>query len=1101
MDPKFESKPKQPSGNMSGTPIEPPKDHKGVGLADLCINRPVFAVMINLFLLMLGWISFRDIGIDQFPNVELPIITVNTTLRGASPEEMETSVTKPLEEIINTIQGIDELSSVTREGVSQITVTFLLERNRDIASQDVRDKVNSILSRLPLGTETPIIDKFDLDAVPVMSISVTAPRPLKEITFIADKQIKQNLETVQDVGSVNLVGARTRAIQVSVDIDQLRARGLTIDDIRTALREQNIELPGGRLDQKSRELVVRTLGRMREVRDFNQLIVANSNGQPVYLQDIATVTDSVEEPRSLSKSNNQDAITLIVRKQSGSNTVKVIDAVKERLEELKHILPSDFELEIIRDQSRFIRRSLDEVTFHLLLGAVLVALTVFFFLHDWRGTVIASIAIPTSIISTFALMRAMHYTLNNFTMLGLVFAVGIVIDDAIVILENIHRNMEEKGWDGITASSYATREIALAVLATTLSLVVIFLPLAFMKGRVGMFFSSYGVTVAFSIMVSLFVSFTLTPMLASRFLRHTDDERAREKKAHGGWLMKWMSREYIRILGWSLKHRWVVMVGALLCVASLPLLAKFTKFTFIPQDDSSEFEISLQAPEGYTLDHTAELCGEIESRLRALQVGKDTVVTKTLTTVGFTTGRIGKAEGDVTVATIYCRLPELGGFWSTRMGHSRKWSQFEAMGLARTLLIDYPDVRSSVQPISNINSGGRNSDLQFNLVGPDLAKLTDYTDQFITKLSQVKGLVDVDSTMSNRKPELQVQIDRVKASQFGLRVQDIAESLRTLVGGEIVGTYKEADDQFDVWLRADPKDRNTQEALGEMTIRARASVTSTNNRTELVQLSNFVNLQEARGPNQIDRFQRQRKITIVGNLVGLPLGDAIKAVEATTKEINLPADYQTVLTGRAKTLQETFQNFLLAFGLAMIFMYMILAAQFEHFIHPVAILLAVPLSLPFALISMIALSEPLNIYAIFGLFMLFGIVKKNGILQIDYTNTLRARGLEKNEAILQANRLRLRPIMMTTMLLVASMIPIALGTGPGAAGRASMAKVIIGGQMLCLLLTLLVTPISYSIFDDWAGKFGLKRKKTRQHAQATEGPIIAASPLSHPQSS
>jgi len=1047
----------------------PPPDVKGVGIADLCIKRPVFATMMNLFLVVLGWFSFQDIGIDQFPNIELPIITVTTTLRGASPEEMETSVTKPLEEIVNTIQGIDELSSVTTEGVSQITVTFLLERNRDIAAQDVRDKVNTILSQLPQGTETPIIDKFDLDSVPVISVSVTAPRDLREITYQADKIIKQNLETVPDVGSVTMVGTRKRAVQVSVDLQKLRAFNLTIDDVRKALEGQNLEAPGGRLSQSPRELTVRTLGRMQAVEDFNELIVANIGGQPVLLRDVARVADSIEEPRTLAKLNGEQCVTLIIRKQSGSNTVRVIDAVKARLEQLRSIVPSDFKLEIVRDQSRFIRRSLDEVTSHLVLGAILVALTTFFFLHDWRGTVIAAVAIPASIISTFVLMRVMGYTLNNFTMLGLVFAVGIVIDDAIVVLENIHRTMEEKGWDGKKSASFATREIALAVMATTLSLVVIFLPLAFMKGRVGMFFSSYGVTVAFAILVSLFVSFTLTPMLASRFLRHTDDPRLREKKAHGGPLMKRLAERYLGILSWSLAHRGLVMLLSGLCFLSIIWLGRLTKFTFIPQDDSSEFEVALQMPEGTDLQRSTQICDQIAERLRALELRGQPVITDTLITVGNTSGRVGKGEGDVTVANIYCRLPELGGLMEKLLGHSRRWTQFEAMGLTRRVLAQFPDVRASVQLISNIGGGGRNYDVQFNLVGPDLDKLMDYSEQLMTRMREKDGIVDVDLTLANRKPELRIEVDRPKASQFGLQIQDISDTLRTLVGGEIVGTYRENDDLYDVWLRADPKNRVTQESLEDVTLRVART-------GGLVQLGNCVKFYEERGPNQIDRFQRQRKVTIGANLVNKALGEAVDDIRAMTKEMNLPPGYDVVFTGRAKTLQETGQNFLIAFGLAMVFMYMILAAQFENFVHPVSILLAVPLSLPFALITMILLNEPLNIYAIFGLFMLFGIVKKNGILQVDYTNTLRARGVEREAAILQANRTRLRPILMTTMMLVASMIPIALGQGPGAAGRASMAKVIIGGQLLCLLLSLLVTPVSYSIFDDWSrGRFWKKK--------------------------
>ncbi len=1063
----------------------PENTGRGISLADICIKRPVFATMMNLFLVVLGWFSFKDIGVDQFPNVELPIITVTTTLRGAAPEEMETSVTKPLEEIINTVQGIDELSSVTLEGVSTINVTFLLERNRDIAAQDVRDKVNTILSKLPTGTDTPIIDKFDLDAQPVISISVSAPRDLKEITYIADKFIKQNLETVQDVGAINMAGTRTRAVQVAVDYEKLRGYNLTIDDLRKALLRQNLEVPGGRVNQQPRELVLRTLGRMKSVKDFNEIIIANVAGQPVYLKDVAQVEDGVEEPRTLAKANDLNCVTLIVRKQSGSNTVKVIDGVKKRLGELKAVVPQDFKMEVVRDQSTFIKRSLEEVNFHLILGAILVALTTFLFMHDWRSTVIASIAIPASIISTFVLMRVMGYTLNNFTMLGLVFAVGIVIDDAIVILENIHRTMEEKGWDGKKAASFATQEIALAVMATTLSLVVIFLPLAFMKGRIGMFFSSYGVTVAFAIMVSLFVSFTLTPMLASRFLKHSTHEKEREKKAHGGWLMKWLSRHYLSVLGWSLRHRWLVMLAAGLCFVAIYPLGKMTKFTFIPQDDSSEFEISLQTPEGSDLQRSVQVCAEVEQKLRAMKIDGQPMITNTLTTIGNTGGRIGKGEGDVTIVNLYCRLPELGGWWSTVTGKTRKWSQFEAMNMTRKILAEYPDLRSSVQLISNISSGGRNSDLQFNLVGPDLAKLTQYSEQFVARLSATSGLADVDTMMSNRKPELRVEIDREKASQFGLQIQDIAQTLRTMVGGEIAGNYRENDDLFDVWLRARPDARNTQEALENITLRLPGE------HGGLVQLSNLVKFSEARGPNQIDRFQRQRKITLVGNIInGKALGEAIEDVHKITKELNMPAGYDVIFTGRAKTLQETGQNFLVAFGLAMIFMYMILAAQFENFLHPIAILLAVPLSLPFALVTMIVLNEPLNIYAIFGLFMLFGMVKKNGILQVDYTNTLRGRGMERDEAILQANRARLRPILMTTLMLVASMIPIALGQGPGSAGRASMAKIIIGGQMLCLLLSLLVTPVSYSIFDDWSnGRFFRRKNKLGVTGEDASSPL------------
>jgi HAE1 family hydrophobic/amphiphilic exporter-1 len=617
--------------------------------------------------------------------------------------------------------------------------------------------------------------------------------------------------------------AGKRAIQVSVDIDRLRSYGLTVEDVRTALEQQNIEIPGGRVDQQTRELTLRTLGRVEKSSDFGDLHIANRNGVPIRLKDVATATDSVEEPRSLSRLNGVNSVSLTIRKQSGSNTVAVIQRVKERLAQLGDALPDDIHFEIIRDQSRFIQRSLDEVSFHLVLGAILVALTVFAFMHDWRGTLIASIAIPASIVATFTLMSTMGYTLNNFTILGLIFAVGIVVDDAIVVIENIHRTIEERGLDSIRAASIATREISLAVLATTLSLVVIFLPVAFMQGRTGRFFSSYGITVAFAILVSLFISFTLTPMLGSRFLKPTVDDKLRAKRAHGGALMLWIGRHYNRLLAWSLNHRGIVMLGAGAVVASLFVLMPMTQFNYMPQDDSSEFEVVVEAPEGSSLSRTDGLLHEIEQKIKAIEIDGMKAVTDTLVTVGDISTGIGKGEGNVTQGSIFCRLPELGGFFDTHLGRTRRWSQTDAMGRVRRVLAQYPDLRASVQRVSGISGGGsRNTEFDFNLVGPDLAKLNELSDAFLARLRQVPGLVDVDTTLSNRKPELQVRIDRDKANQFGVSVEQIARALRTAVGGQIVSTWKEADDQFDVWLRAERGDRNTMEAVEQIVVRGRA---------------------------------------------------------------------------------------------------------------------------------------------------------------------------------------------------------------------------------------------------------------------------------------
>jgi HAE1 family hydrophobic/amphiphilic exporter-1 len=1013
-------------------------------LVDLCIRRPVLATMLITFLVALGLFSYSKLAVDLFPNIDFPIVTVTTTLKGASVEEMESGVTKPIEEAVNAIEGIDELRSITKEGLSHVVVFFVLERNREAAAQDVRDKVAAIVSRLPEGTDTPVVDKFDVESSPIVSVAVAGNRSLREVTEIARRQVKEDLETLRGVGSVTLVGGLERAINVDVDADKLAAYNISIGQVKAALRAQNLEIPSGHVDQGAKELVLRTMGRLDRVDDFNQLIVGNVRGRPLTIGDIGTVTDSYVEPRNLARLDGNPAVSLLIRKQSGTNTVEVIDRVKERLEDLRGALPPDIALQVVRDHSRFIKKSIDEVQFHLVLAAVLVSLTVMLFMANWRATVIAAIAIPTSIISTFTLMQLMGFTINNITMLGLVLATGIVIDDAVVVLENIFRHAEEKGESPMQAAAGATKEISLAVMATTLSLVVIFLPVAFMSGRIGRFFNSYGITVACAIMVSLLVSFTLTPMLCSRFLR-VKRALPGAPVSHGLGIYAAIDRGYGRILGWSLRHRWVIVaLSAVTVWSALPLFHTVGK-DFLPQDDQSEFEVIVQTPEGYSLARTDAAFQEVESKLRTVPG-----VTHVLTIIGDSSGRLRAGEGPVTQGSVYVRLADIG---------QRQWTQFEMMEQARALLAQFPDLRLSVQNINIFMGGGyRYTDIELDLTGPSLDRLEAYSSQVMSDMRAVPGIVDIDTTLSVRLPELRVQINRQKASDFGIKVQDIASTLRTLVGGEPVTKYKEEQDQYDVWLRAQLPNRDDAHALGDLAIAAPAG--------ELVKLTNLATLAEERGPAQIDRFNRQRKVTIVANLDHMALSEAIAKIREIVGALDLPQTYKAEFSGRAKALGETGSNFGIAFALSLLFMYMILAAQFESFLHPITILLALPLSVPFALVSLLLLGDTLNVYSILGLFMLFGIVKKNGILQIDYTNTLRAQGMERDAAVLEANHVRLRPILMTTVMLVAGMIPIALGRGPGSASRASMAKVIIGGQSLCLLLSLLLTPVAYSLFDD-----------------------------------
>jgi hydrophobic/amphiphilic exporter-1 (mainly G- bacteria), HAE1 family len=1080
-----------------------------MSLPALCIRRPVFTVMLCAMPVVLGLATMLRIGVDLFPNVDLPVVMVTTNRPGTSVEEMETGVTKLVEDAVNTISGIDELRSTTTEGRSFVTVQFLLEKDRDVAQQEVQGKVNTILSLLPPGTETPVVDKFDLDASPVLTIVVAGSRDLRELTDIADRQIADELSSLPGVGAVNLVGARPRAVQIAIDPDRLQAFGLAISDVERALARQNLELPGGRVAQARRELVLRTVGRVRTPAEFADLIVADVGGQPVRVRDLGpvdNVQDTVEEPRSLARFDGRNAVALVVQKQSGSNTVDVIDTVQARLGLLRRTLAAegkgDVELTVTRDQSRFIRASMHEVQVHLLLGAVLVVLSILLFLRDWRPTIVAALAIPVSIVAVFPAMAVFGLTVNNITLIAMVLMIGVVVDDAVVVIENVFRWLQ-RGVSKAQAALEGTKEITLAVVATSLSLFVIFLPIAFMSGTVGRFLRSFGIVCAVAIIASLLVSLTLTPMLSARLLRPV--KHAHDGPARGayGWLAE---RPYLAALRWSLRHRWVVMLATALSVASLlpiralqyPGLFALVGFDFIPKDDQSEFEIALRAPEGWSLDRTSEVFASIEQRLRAMPE-----VAHVLTQIGDTSGRVAAGEGPVAEGSIYVRLPELGE-------RSPPFTQFAVMRRVRAMMGDWPELRASVQVPAVVNIGAANADVEFQLIGPDLRVLGDHAERLLARLRGTPGIADVDTTLRARTPEARIEIDRLAANDLGVAVADVSAAMRTLVGGAIVTDYKDEanGENYDVWLRAVAGHRDDAAAIPELPLRAADG--------SLIRLGQVATVTEAIGPSQIDRAQRQRKISIVANLAGTPMGTVFQQFQQAFAELDAPPVYRFEPVGRAKNQQDAIVAFFLAFLFSLVLMYMILAAQFESYVSPIVILLAVPLTIPFALLSLLFLGNALTLFSVLGLFLLFGIVKKNGILQIDYTNVLRARAavepatvpaawrdgavdahgarfqrwVERQPedrrvrtwAILEANRVRLRPILMTTLMLIAAMIPIALGTGPGAANRADMAKVIVGGQALSLLLSLLVTPVAYALFDDVARFFRRRVRRDAEHA-------------------
>lgn len=1021
-------------------------------LAEICVRRPVFATMLILSLTVVGLFSYRSLGVDLFPKIDLPTITITVVNPGASPQEIETEITDRVEGAVNTISGIDELRSTSVEGVSQVFIGFLLEKDPDIAAQEVRNKIDLIANDLPVTAEQPIVQKLDTDAAPVVRVAVSAPRSLREVTDVADKRIKEQIESINGVGEVQIIGGRTREIQVWVDPDKLRAFNVTVAEVANAVRAQNMEVPGGRVDEGTRELTVRTMGRIVEPGEFNNLVVANRGTYSVKLSDIGYAEDGAEEPRTEARLNGQPAVTLIVSKQSGQNTVAIADAVKERLNEIEKTLPPGFKTQVVGDQSIFIKASIESIQTHLIEGSILAAIVVFIFLWSFRSTVIAALAIPTSLIATFGLMAAMGFTLNQITMLALTLMVGIVIDDAIVVLENIFRFIEEKGMAPFQAAIEGTKEIGLAVMATTLSLLAVFLPVGFMGGISGRFMSSFGFTASFAIAVSLLVSFTLTPMLSARLIKRSkgrttpDGEKPAHRDSKESRFYRPIDRGYTRLLTWSMTHRWVIVAACLLVIISIVPLFMFVGKNFLPVDDQSQFEINVRAPEGSTLTSTSAIAGRIAADVRQFPG-----VTDTLTTIG------GGQQELVNVATIYVKLKPI---------EERDVTQNDLMLRARTEILgkylkEFPgQLRTSVQQVATISGGGfRNADIQYVINGPDLEKLTKYSDELLAKMKTIPDVVDADSTLVTGKPELRVVIDRARAADLGVRVGDIAQALNTLVAGQEVSTFNAGTDQYNVRVRAIGEFRASVEGLKRMIV--------SSSKIGWVSLDNLVRIEEGTGPSAIDRLNRQRQVMLLGNVKpGGSQAAVIQKMDEFAKEMKIEGAYTTGLAGRSKELGRTAYYFGLAFLLSFVFMYMVLAAQFESFIHPITILLTLPLAIPFGILSLLVTGQTVNIFSGLGLLLLFGVVKKNAILQIDHTNQLRAQGMERFEAIIRANRERLRPILMTTVALVAGMLPLTISSGPGSGTSRSIGVLVVGGQSLCLLLTLLAVPVFYSLFDD-----------------------------------
>jgi HAE1 family hydrophobic/amphiphilic exporter-1 len=1051
-------------------------------LAEICVHRPVFATVIVLFLTVVGGFSFFTLGVDRFPKIDLPTISVSTSNPGAAPQEMESEVTDIIEGAVNTVPGIDEMRSNSSKGSSNVTITFNLEKDPDQAYQELQQKISTVINRLPETADPPVVRKSDPDSQPVLMYSVSAPRGIVELTNLAQNVIQERIESADGVGEVVIFGARQRQIKIYIDPDRLRAYNLSVTDVTNAITSQNQELPGGTLIEGPKTVGLRTISKLTKVEEFNDIVVVTRTGFPIKIKDIGRVDDGGVDASTAVSLDGVPSVTVAIRKQSGANTIALINNVKARMAEIIPTLPPDLKIAVVRDQSEFIENSLHAIEEHLVLGAIFAAVIVFFFLWNVRSTIIAALAIPTSIIAAFALIAAFGYSLNQMTMLALTLMVGIVIDDAIVVLENIYRFVEEKGMDPFKAAIEGTRDIGLAVLATTLSLLAVFIPVGFMTGIVGRFMSSFGLTAAAAIAVSLIVSFTLTPMLAARWIKphkrpddvgsfvdestpegegdgvladdHSEEQKRpkSEKDSKDSWFYSRIERTYMALLRASLRFRWVIVLICVIAVVSIYPLYKFVGMAFLPDEDESSFQVSLRGPQGTSLAATQSILDRIARDIREQLPGvKNTVV--------LAGGFGGGGGGSSNSGNVNITLVPVG---------ERKDSQADLINKTRQITRKYAskDYRVNVSGSSSIAGsiglGRGGSGVGYYIAGPDMEKLNSYANQLVDKMKDDPLFRDPDNSIDVGTPEVQVIIDRTRAADLGVKASDVARALNVLAAGQRVTTFSEGSEQYDVVVQADEQFRRTRDSLKYFT------VASSNGGA--VGLEKLVRLQEGLSPASISRLNRQRQVTVSASLPpNASESDAIAKLQTYVAELDMPAEYFAGVTGQSKELQRAYSSFMLAFLLSFVFMYLILAAQFESFIHPITILITLPLSIPFALLSTLIAGQTLNIFSALGILLLFGIVKKNAILQIDHTNNLRAKGMNRYDAIIQANRDRLRPILMTTLALIAGMIPLILGTGAGAATNRSIGILVVGGQSLCLILTLLAVPVFYSLFDDAKG--------------------------------
>jgi HAE1 family hydrophobic/amphiphilic exporter-1 len=987
--------------------------------------------MLVMSLVVLGIFSFRALGVDLFPKADPATVSVTLSLPGASPDELSTSVIEPMEEAISGVSGIDEIQSRISEGRGQITVRFVLERDINDASNDVREKVASAIRVMPPELLPPVITKVDPDADPVMSLIVSSKTmSLRTLTELTDKQIARAIQTVNGVGEVSISGGRAREVHIIVDIEKLNSYGLSMNDVREAVIAENIEIPGGTIEQGKGQLLLRTLGRVDASEDFNNIVVSTKNGTPIHISDIGHAEDSFERPTTAVWLGDEPAVMVDIRRAMGENTVAVIEGVKAKMATINRSLPNSVKITVIRDDSRFIYASISSLEEHLIFGALFATIVVMVFIRN----------MPAAIISSFTLMNIMGFTLNNMTLLAITLAVGIVIDDAIVVLENIFRYLEEKNCSPFEAAIEGTREVALAVMATTLSLVVIFLPIAFMNGYAKRFINPFGWTMAFSILVSMLVSFTLTPMLSSRFLRLADG--AADHKTKEGGFFHWLDEWYTRQVNWSLDHpRTIIAISAITFALTFPL-NRMVGREFVPNEDMGEWTIHIDAPEGSSLAGTTEVAFKLLKELSGIGGVAD---------IEPSIGVSGMAASSPTHIHFLCQALPLG---------ERKNSQAQIITEMRRRLAAHPGYRPSITSRNALGSGegAAGFAISANILGPDLGQIADYSKRALEAARNLKSITEYKINLNVSNPEVHVAVDRRRAADLGVRMSTVGNTLRLAVSGDDqISFFKEGQEQYPVKIRVLENQRGDIEQIGRLTVPSS---------TGPVRIDNIAKLQRGLGPTTLQRSDRQFSVMFIADVApGHALDEASNDVRRMLAGLNMPPTMSFRLQGQSKILDETTANMILAIGLAMIFVYMVLASQFESFLQPVVIMLVLPIAVPFALLTLWMTGRTLNLWSALGMLLLLGIVKKNSILQVDYANVLRATGKPIREAIVESCRTRLRPILMTTTAIIAGLLPTSLGLGIGGGGRAAIAVTIIGGQALCLFLTLLLVPVAYVKFD------------------------------------